>query len=55
MLPDRRDWLWGKLDLVLVDKIRFSKSLIQFSADGWNSVPSLYMSVCLGSQNCCSQ
>ena len=42
MLPDRREWLWGKLDLLLVDKTRFIKPLIQFSADGWGCVPSLY-------------
>ena len=39
-IPDGRDWLWGKLDLVLVGKGMLSKSLIQFSADGWGRVPS---------------
>jgi len=41
-LPDGRDWLWGKLGLALVGKAMLSKSLIQFSADGWGCVPSLY-------------
>jgi len=40
-LPDGRDWLWGKLGLALVGKAMLSKSLIQFSADGWGCVPSL--------------
>jgi len=35
------DWLWGKLDLVLVGKAMLSKSLIQYSADGWDNAPSL--------------
>ena len=39
-LPDGRDWLWGKLGLTLVGKAMLSKSLIQFSADGWGCVPS---------------
>ena len=30
-LPDGRDWLWGKLGLVLVGKAMLSKSLIKFS------------------------
>ena len=29
-----RDWLWGKLGLSLVGKAMFSKSLIQFFANG---------------------
>ena len=33
-LPDGRDWVWGKLGLVLVGKATLNKSLIQFSADG---------------------
>ena len=41
-LPDGRDWLWGKLGLVLVGKAMLSKSLIRFSADGWGCLPSLY-------------
>ena len=40
-LPDDRDWLWGKLGLVLMGKAKLSKSLIQFSVDGWDCVPSL--------------
>ena len=31
----------GKLDLVLMGRAMLSKSLIQFSVDGWNCVPSL--------------
>ena len=37
-LPDERDWLWGKLCL-LMGKAMLSKSLIQFSVDGWSCVP----------------
>ena len=33
--------LWGKLGPVLMAGALFSKSLIQFSVDGWGSVPSL--------------
>ena len=33
--------LWGKLGLVLMGRVMFSKSLIQFSLDGWGLVPSL--------------
>ena len=33
---------WGKLGLVLVGEAMLSKSLIQFSTDGWGCVPSLY-------------
>jgi len=40
-LPDRRDWLPGKLGLVLVSGAILSKSLIQYSVDGWGCVPSL--------------
>ena len=36
-----RDWLWAKLGLALVGRAMFSKSLIQFSADGWGCIPSL--------------
>ena len=32
----------GKLGLALVGKVMLSKSLTQFSADGWGCVPSLY-------------
>ena len=35
-----RDWLWGKLSLAVVGRVMLSKSLIQFSADGWDCVPS---------------
>ena len=38
----RSYWPWGKLGLALVGKAMLSKSLIQFSADGWGCVPSLY-------------
>ena len=34
-LPDRRDWVWGKLGLVLMGGAMISKPLIQFSIDGW--------------------
>ena len=37
---DGRDWLRGKLGLVLVHRA-ISKSLIQFSLDRWSCVPSL--------------
>ena len=40
-LPDGRDWLRGNLGLVLMGKAMLSKSLIQFSVDGWFCVPSL--------------
>ena len=40
-LPDGRDWLRGKLGLVLMGGAMLSKSLIQFSVDGWSCVPSL--------------
>ena len=40
-LPDARDWLWGKLDLVLMSGAMLSKSLIRLSIDGWGCVPSL--------------
>ena len=40
-LPDGRDWLWGKLGLVLMGGAMLSKSLIQFSVDGRGCVPSL--------------
>ena len=36
-----RDWLRGKLGLVLMGGAILSKSLIQFSVDGWSCVPSL--------------
>ena len=37
-LPDGRDWLWGKLSLVLRGRAMLSKSLIYFSVDGWGYV-----------------
>ena len=40
-LPDERDWLRGKLGFVLMGRAMLSKSLIQFSVDGWGCVPSL--------------
>ena len=40
-LPDGIDWLRGKLGLVLMGGAVLSKSLIQFSVDGWGCVPSL--------------
>ena len=39
-LPDGRDWLWGNLGLALMGIAMLSKSLIQFSVDGWGCVPS---------------
>ena len=38
---DGRQWLWGKLGLVLMGGAMLSKSLIQFSDDGWSCVHSL--------------
>ena len=40
-LPYGKDWLWGKLGLALAGRAMLSKSLIQFSADGWGCAPSL--------------
>ena len=40
-LPDGRDWLWGKLGLVLMGGAMLSKSFIQFSIDGQSCVPYL--------------
>ena len=40
-LPGGRNLLRGKLGLVLMDGAMLSKSLIQFSVDGWSCVPSL--------------
>ena len=37
-LPDGRDWLRGKLGLVLMGGAMLSKSLIQFSVDGWSDL-----------------
>ena len=41
-LPDGRDRLRGKLDLVLIGGALLSKSLIQCSVDGWGCVPPLF-------------
>ena len=46
-LPDGRDWLRGKLGLVLMGG-PISKSLIQFSVDGQGCVPSLLFTWGLG-------
>ena len=40
-LPDGIDWLRGILHLVLMGTAVLSKSLIQFSVDGWGCIPSL--------------
>ena len=40
-LSDGRDWLWGNLGLILIGRAMLSKSLIEFSVDGWSCVPSL--------------
>ena len=40
-LPDGRDPVRGKLSLVLMGWAMLSKSLIQFSVNGWGCVPSL--------------
>ena len=40
-VPDGRDWLSGKLGLVLMGGAMLSTSLIQFSVDGQGCVPSL--------------
>ena len=42
-LPDGRDWLRGKLGLVLMGRAMLSKPLIQFSVDGWSCVISLLL------------
>ena len=39
--PDGGDCLRGKLGLVLMGGVVLSQSLFQFSADGWDCVPSL--------------
>ena len=39
-LPDGRDWLRGKLGLVLMGRAMFSKSFIQFSVEVQGCVPS---------------
>ena len=40
-LPDGRNWWWEKLGLALVGRALLSKALIQLSADGCGSTPSL--------------
>jgi len=40
-LPDERHWLQGNLGLSLMGVAKLSKSLIQFSVDGWGYVFSL--------------
>ena len=40
-LSDGRDWLRGKLGLLLMGRAMLSKYLIQFSVDGWGCVPFL--------------
>ena len=40
-LHNGRDWLRGTLGFVLMGGVMLSKSLIQFSVDGWFCVPSL--------------
>ena len=48
-----RDWLWGKLSLALVCRAMLSKSLMQFSIDGWSFVPSLlFERACEVAQSC---
>ena len=37
--PDGRDWLWGKLVLILMGRAMLSKPLIQFSVDGQGCGP----------------
>ena len=41
-LPDETDWLRIKLGLGLMEGAMLSKSLVQFSVDGWGRVPSLF-------------
>ena len=42
-LPDGRDWLRMKLGLVLMGWAMLSKSLIQFSVEGWGVFPPYYL------------
>ena len=44
-LPDGRDWLRGKLGLVLMGEAMLSKSLIQFSVDGWGWKRSVFIPI----------
>lgn len=34
-LPDAKNWLWGKLGVVLMVRAMLSQFLMQFSANGW--------------------
>ena len=43
--PDGREHLWGKLGFVLMGGAMFSESLIQYSADRCDWVPSLLFSL----------
>ena len=51
-----RDWLGGNLGLIMMDGTMLSKSLIQFSADGWGYVPFLLFGLRLnyGRGNSCN-
>ena len=40
-LPDGRDWQWENLNLALVSRAMLSKTLIQWSPDGWGCASSL--------------
>ena len=40
--PDGKDWLRGRLGLVLMEWTMLNKSLIQFFVHGWGCVPSLF-------------
>ena len=40
-LPDGKDWLWRQLSLAVVGRPMLSKSLIQFSTEGWGTDTSL--------------
>ena len=41
-LPDVRDWVWGKLGLVLMCRVMLCKSLLQFSVLGLCSLPDVW-------------
>ena len=42
-LPEGRDWLWGKPDVVLMGRAMFSKSLTLISVYGQSCIPSLLL------------
>ena len=42
-LPDGGDWWWGNPGLALVGRAILSKSLTQFSVDGWGCVLSMLL------------